>query len=61
MFGKLKKFFGKRVCLNSFTHLALGIGIGLLLYQYVTDWMPLLGGGLVLLGVLIHLYGLMSK
>lgn len=58
---KLKKFFGKRVCVNSFTYFVLGAGIGLLIYQYVTDWMPLLGGGLLLIGILIHFYGIISK
>jgi len=61
MFKKLTKVFAKRVWLNLITNLILGIGIGLLIYQYVTDWMPLLGGALVLISLLIYFYIFMSK
>ncbi len=41
----------KSSILKMLAHLFIGFGIGLIAYQYLTDWMPLASGVFILTGI----------
>jgi len=59
---KMKRYFSKHVCMNSLSHLLLGIGLGFVGYRYLAGY-DLWTAGLVLigLGILGHVIALFSK
>ncbi|OGH12478.1 MAG: hypothetical protein A2857_02355 [Candidatus Levybacteria bacterium RIFCSPHIGHO2_01_FULL_36_15] len=59
---KIEKYFTKHVYANSLTHLAVGLGLGVLLTHTMFDPHPLRFGVLFLgLGLLGHAYAYQSK
>jgi hypothetical protein len=45
----------KSSILKTLAYLFIGFGLGLVFYQYLTDWMPLAAGVSVLVGVMLLL------
>lgn len=58
---KIKKYFSKNVWSNTLINLVGGIGVGLLIYQHLLDWLPLLGGALVIIAIIGYLYAVIAK
>ncbi len=59
--NQFESYWGKKVPYGSLVHIALGVGVGLLLYPYMTANLGnVVGWTLLLLGVLGHLYALVA-
>ncbi|MCL5434858.1 MAG: hypothetical protein M1405_00515 [Patescibacteria group bacterium] len=57
MYKKIEKYFSKHVYVNSFAHLLIGVGVGILITNSFVNPHPLRYGlALVAIGVLIHFY-----
>lgn len=62
VYKKLSSYFAKHTQYNSVVHFVIGLGIGILLTRSFFDPHPLRWGvGLLVIGLLAHLYPLTSK
>lgn len=62
MYKQAEKYFSKHVMYNSFVHLVIGIGLGILLTYPVVGIHPLRWGiGLVVVGLFAHVYPVLGK
>ena len=61
MYKKIKAYFKAHVCYNSIVHFLGGMGVGVLItYPYVGTHPVRVGGALLALSVLGHLYPLVK-
>ena len=62
MYKKVESYFKKNVLYNSFVHLIIGVGIGILITYPLVGSHPLRWGiGLFVLGLLGHAYPLFAE
>lgn len=62
MYKKLLKYFSQHPVYNSFTHLVIGVGVGILLTYPFVGIHPLRWGlSFLALGLLGHIYPLVAK
>lgn len=61
MLKDMEKYFSKHPMYNGFVHILIGIGIGILINPYTLTHPVRFGVGLILAGIILHLYPLFVK